>query len=73
MLHSLSAQPVAEIDGQMLHVTFSAGIACHQPLQPFNSAHSLLDAADRALYQSKDRGRNRVVVHVQEHIPVPQA
>jgi len=73
VLHSLSAQPVAEIDGQMLHVTFSAGIACHQPLQPFNSARSLLDAADRALYQSKDRGRNRVVVHVQEHIPVPQA
>jgi diguanylate cyclase (GGDEF)-like protein len=63
VLISLSAHPVTRVDGQPLHVTFSAGIACHLPEQPFASAHALLDAADRALYQSKGEGRNRVASH----------
>lgn len=63
VLSGLSTQPATHIDGQALHVTFSAGIACHLPEQPFANAHALLDAADRALYQSKDQGRNRVGIH----------
>ena len=63
VLHSLWTQPVAEGDGQPLHVSFSAGIACHQPSAPFASAHALLDAADRALYRSKGQGRNQVAIH----------
>lgn len=41
-------------------VTLSAGVACY-PLQGDNDK-SLLDAADRALYTAKAKGRNRVVV-----------
>lgn len=63
VLRRLWAQPVAEVDGQPLHVSFSAGIACHQPAAPFASAHALLDAADRALYRSKGQGRNQVAIH----------
>lgn len=39
-----------------LVVTFSAGVALHQPGEPL--AH-LLDRADRALYAAKAQGRNR--------------
>ncbi len=41
-------------------VTLSAGVACY-PLHGDNDK-SLLDAADRALYTAKAKGRNRVVV-----------
>lgn len=41
-------------------VTLSAGVACY-PLHGENDK-SLLDAADRALYTAKAKGRNRVVV-----------
>ena len=63
VLQGLSQQPVAVVDGRPLHVTFSAGIACHDQQTPFASARSLLDAADRALYLSKGQGRNRVAGH----------
>ncbi|MBN1473091.1 MAG: diguanylate cyclase [Syntrophaceae bacterium] len=41
-------------------VTLSAGVACY-PLHGDNDK-SLIDAADRALYTAKAKGRNRVVV-----------
>lgn len=40
VLHRLWAQPVAEVDGQPLHLSFSAGIACHQPSALFAPAHA---------------------------------
>ncbi len=40
------------------HVTFSAGLAT---LPPHSEATLLRDVADRALYQAKHQGRNRVV------------
>lgn len=42
------------------HVTASVGIGAITPRAPY-SCESLIDAADRALYQAKDRGRNRTV------------
>lgn len=42
------------------YVTFSCGIA---DLAHFSEAASLSEAADKALYQAKQRGRNKVVVN----------
>lgn len=43
------------------YVTFSCGIA---DLAHFSEAASLSEAADKALYQAKQRGRNKVVVNM---------
>ncbi|WP_168210521.1 GGDEF domain-containing protein [Persicimonas caeni] len=45
-------------DGEELAVTISAGVASY-PEQEVDSASELIDAADRALYASKQNGRNR--------------
>jgi diguanylate cyclase (GGDEF)-like protein len=44
--------------GGQLRVTASIGVACAREMQPEN----LLATADRALYQAKDQGRNRVAL-----------
>jgi two-component system, cell cycle response regulator len=49
-----------EYDGQVIPVTVSIGIACLPELK-VQTSNELLRAADRALYQAKQRGRNRVV------------
>ena len=46
-----------ELDGRPLLTTVSAGVAAAEPTGDFSSA---IEAADRALYRAKNRGRNRV-------------
>ncbi len=40
-------------------VTVSLGVACHHPTTP-DDARQLLEEADRALYESKQNGRNQI-------------
>jgi diguanylate cyclase (GGDEF)-like protein len=49
------------IDGRLVAMTISGGVACF----PEDSERSdgLVDRADEALYRSKLRGRNRVIIH----------
>ena len=67
---ALAGEPIA-IDGQSVRVTCSIGVSgCSGPL--VSSADTLVRDADRALYQAKDRGRNRVDVfspHVEQAAP----
>ena len=48
------------LDDVELTITISGGVAKYQPLAPLRDARSLLLAADEALYQSKNAGRNRI-------------
>jgi len=42
-------------------VTVSIGVACCEPDKRYNSVETLLEAADKALYEAKGQGRNQVV------------
>jgi diguanylate cyclase (GGDEF)-like protein len=48
-------------EGHVLSVTISLGVAQFDPVRDL-SARTLLDRADKALYQAKRNGRNRVVL-----------
>ena len=52
---------VVEVDGMSLRMTASFGVAYVVP-DGATSAQALLAAADKALYQAKQSGRNRVCV-----------
>ena len=56
--------PAPRIDGTTLHLSASIGIA--QWRQPAEDPSGLLVRADAALYQAKQRGRDRVVVGASE-------
>lgn len=50
-----------EVEGQRVPLTFSGGVACFPDLY-IKSAAELILFADEALYESKRRGRNRVLL-----------
>lgn len=54
-------EQVAAVSVDGLHVTVSLGVACYPALRA-SSAEALLAAADAALYQSKQAGRNRATL-----------
>ncbi len=58
LLQAISQQPFDTLRGPV-YITISIGVAGFQPGIP--SARALLDLADKALYQAKQNGRNRVI------------
>jgi diguanylate cyclase (GGDEF)-like protein len=50
---------VLEYDGESLKITISLGVSQYDPQRDL-SGKSIIDRADKALYQSKEQGRNRV-------------
>src|SRR5690606_35043599 len=47
--------------GKTLNPTVSIGVACIVP-NPFGDCKTLVEHADKALYEAKDAGRNRVQI-----------
>ena len=62
-LRSEVEELVIEHDGEELPVTLSAGVASFPEIQA-RSGTELLELADAALYQAKDRGRNRCLLYL---------
>ncbi|HYG58962.1 MAG TPA: diguanylate cyclase [Symbiobacteriaceae bacterium] len=60
LLHRFSQESFVGASGEAFQVTFSAGLAEYP--QHGADVQSLLEAADAALYQAKDQGRNCVVI-----------
>jgi diguanylate cyclase (GGDEF)-like protein len=52
-----------EVRGTSVHVTISFGVASTDCLEPLTT-EALISRADRALYDAKESGRNRVHVYV---------
>lgn len=53
----------ANYQGKQIPITVSTGLSCCYGSQGDISLSSLMRAADKALYEAKSAGRNRVVVH----------
>ncbi|PZP28682.1 MAG: GGDEF domain-containing protein [Roseateles depolymerans] len=58
---AIEALQVVGEDGEPMRVTVSAGVAVAEPSRG-DTAEALMRLADKALYQAKQQGRNRVVV-----------
>ncbi len=62
-LREAASQLVVEVDGGLtIALTISVGVAASRPQHAPDTASSLLVRADRALYQAKAEGRDRVVL-----------
>ncbi|MGM0563989.1 MAG: GGDEF domain-containing protein [Pseudomonadota bacterium] len=59
------AEEVVEVDGQPIRFTASFGVASY-PSRGLKTMNDLLKAADDALYEAKNGGRNRVVLAARE-------
>ncbi|PMR74904.1 sensor domain-containing diguanylate cyclase [Billgrantia endophytica] len=57
--HYLNTQPLAQAEGEPLHVTASIGIASLEDAE-FKDANAMVDAADKAMYGVKHDGRDGV-------------
>ena len=55
----IEIQPFRSLDGEEIHITISAGAAQFYPKD--KTADELMVRADKALYQAKAAGRNRIV------------
>ena len=55
----MAAQPIVQ-SPEGLRITMSLGVACCGPSETDGAA--LVEAADKALYRAKTKGRNRVEV-----------
>lgn len=55
------SETTVDVDGQSISISASFGVACY-PAENIEGMNDLLKAADEALYQAKETGRNRVVV-----------
>ncbi|OHB26364.1 MAG: hypothetical protein A2X84_07260 [Desulfuromonadaceae bacterium GWC2_58_13] len=53
-------QMETNIDGSPVKITVSIGLATYEPGMAATDKSQMVDAADRALYQSKKNGRNRI-------------
>lgn len=56
----LVSDPMATVDGRLLHVSVSIGIACLQDGN-YRNAHDLIDTADHRMYRAKHEGRGKTV------------
>jgi diguanylate cyclase (GGDEF)-like protein len=55
------------LDGHILKMTISIGVADYGPPSRNMTIATLFELADRALYQAKNNGRNRVVTAERQH------
>lgn len=62
-IRELVSQSPANYQGAQISVTVSAGISCCFGYSGEGSLSRLMRSADKALYEAKAGGRNRVVVH----------